>query len=201
MESESPARESDWMLGHDVQFYESDDFLVQSVVQFLVKGLRAGQPIVVIATAAHRRAIMDGIRAAGQSIDHLVEGKDLLFLDARETLSAFMEGGRPSAELFDATVGSLFEQLVRERRYMIVRAYGEMVDLLWQDGKASAAIEVEELWNALARRYSFALLCAYAESTLKMCDGKSVADICAAHTRVRQPESAPLGERLGIAAA
>ncbi len=42
-----------------------------------------------------------------------------------------------------------------------VCAYGEMVDLLWRDGKPDAAIRLEELWNDLAGRYEFSLLCAY----------------------------------------
>jgi len=42
-----------------------------------------------------------------------------------------------------------------------IRAFGEMVDVLWSDGRKRAAIALEELWNDLARTRSFALLCGY----------------------------------------
>jgi hypothetical protein len=42
-----------------------------------------------------------------------------------------------------------------------VRAYGEMVDVLWQRGERDAAIRLEEFWNDLARLQTFCLLCAY----------------------------------------
>ena len=40
-----------------------------------------------------------------------------------------------------------------------------MVDLLWQDGQQQAAIQLEMLWNQLAAREDFALLCGYAMGT------------------------------------
>jgi hypothetical protein len=96
-----------------------------------------------------------------------------------------MEGRRPSAELFNATVGRVFEQLMTKRPYIIVRAYGEMVDLLWKDGKAEAAIALEELWNELAAKYQFSLLCAYSQETLdKPANGLDVRHICSRHSRV-----------------
>jgi hypothetical protein len=42
-----------------------------------------------------------------------------------------------------------------------VRAYGEMVDVLWQRGERDAAIRLEEYWNELGRLQTFSLLCAY----------------------------------------
>src|SRR5262245_53148354 len=53
------------MASHDVQFYRTNAFLVREVVNFLAQGLRAGQPLVIIATEPHRRAFADGLRALG----------------------------------------------------------------------------------------------------------------------------------------
>ena len=173
-----------WAPTHDVQFYAADEALHSSIGRFLVEGVRAGQPILVIATRQHRRAFEGSMRDAGLEPGDLVEGRDAVWLDARETLSAFMEGSRPSAELFEATVGSVLQRLMRDRRYVIVRAYGEMVDLLWQDGKMEAALELEHLWNALATKYSFALRCAYAVDGILKGDCKGIDRICGAHSRV-----------------
>jgi hypothetical protein len=147
--------------GHDVQFYRTDEYLVKSVVAFLSDGIRAGQPIIVIATEPHRRAFVEGLRKVGLDHDKLYSGQLSVWLDARETLDAFMESSLPNRELFFATVGSVFEQLVEKRYYLVVRAYGEMVDLLYKDGNSEGAILLEQLWNELANRYKYSLLCGY----------------------------------------
>ena len=178
-----------WVATHDVQFYETEDFLLGSVADYLATGVRLGQPIVVIATGAHCKGYKDAMRARGSDPDELTEGRDAIWLDARETLAAFMEGGQPNAELFELTVGRVFESLRRNRRYVMIRAHGEMVDLLWREGKADAALALEELWNALSRRHSFSLLCTYSRQTLATVmkvDG--VERICGSHARVLPSE-------------
>jgi MEDS: MEthanogen/methylotroph, DcmR Sensory domain len=149
------------LAGHDVQFYKTEGYLVRSVVDFLGDGIRAGQPIIVIATEQHRRAFIEGLRARGLDPDRLYSGQLAIWLDARETLEAFMEGSLPSRELFMATVGSVFERLLAKRYYLVVRAFGEMVDLLFKDGNEEGAILLEQLWNELADRYKYSLLCGY----------------------------------------
>jgi KaiC/GvpD/RAD55 family RecA-like ATPase len=183
-----------WATGHDVQFYENETFLSTSVAKFLVEGVRAGQPVIVIATAAHRKAFAAKMVAMGVDPEELVHARTAVWLDARETLSAFMEGGRPNRELFDATVGNVFEQLTANRKYVVVRAFGEMVDLLWKDGKAEGAIALEEMWNGLAAKYSFALLCAYSkESLLTDPSAHGLERICGVHSRVlpSEPQTLP----------
>jgi hypothetical protein len=144
-----------------VQFYRTEEYLTRSVVDFLGEGIRAGQPIIVIATAAHRRAFAKGLREKGVDPDEIMSGRIAIWLDARETLASFMEGGLPNRELFTATVGSVFEKLLDKRHYLVVRAYGEMVDLLWKDANSEGAIILEQLWNELAQKYKYSLLCGY----------------------------------------
>jgi len=174
-----------WAPRHDVQFYENEDFLYSAVGSFLADGVRAGQPLIVIATASHRRAFADRLRSVGLDIDLLMHGRDVVWLDARETLDAFMEGPTPNRALFNATVGSVLDKLMAGRKYVVVRAYGEMVDLLWKDGNIEGAIALEELWNDLAVKYSFSLLCAYAmDSSFKEADTHGFKQICRQHGRV-----------------
>lgn len=179
-----------WVASHDVQFYESDAFLFESVADYLSTGVRLGQPIVVVATGAHRKGYREAMRARGANPDDLIEGRDVAWLDARETMSAFMEGGQPSAELFDLTVGRVFEALRRNRPYVMIRAHGEMVDILWREGKTDAALALEELWNGLASRHSFSLLCTYSRQTLaNVIRADGVERICGCHARVLPSEA------------
>jgi DcmR-like sensory protein len=173
-----------WAPGHEVQFYQDDARLCDGVGHFLTEGVRAGQPAIVIATPSHRQEFAERMRLAGIDPDRLAP-IDLVWLDARETLSAFMEGGRPNAELFHATVGNVFEKVIANRRFVLVRAYGEMVDLLWRDGKAEAALELEDLWNTLAGKYKFFLLCVYAkESLVAHGSPDGIERVCACHSSV-----------------
>jgi KaiC/GvpD/RAD55 family RecA-like ATPase len=173
--------------GHDVLFYESDEALASVVGRFLAEGVRAGQPILVIATPAHRKQIVAKMRALGADPDELVSGRDILMLDARDTLAAFMEGDVPNAEVFDATVGNVLEKLTARRRDVVVRAYGEMVDLLWRDGNAEAANSLEEMWNEAAHRFSFLLVCGYDDEVVRELGGKfGIPHVCATHRSVLQ---------------
>jgi DcmR-like sensory protein len=171
--------------GHDVQFYRTEESLTRNVVELLAAGVAAGQPIVVFATEPHRRLFEQGLRERGLDTDELYSGRLAVWLDARDTLTAFMEGSLPSRELFMATVGSVFERILNKRSYLIIRGYGEMVDLLWQDGNAAGAIALEELWNDLADRYAYSLLCGYSVDNFLTEGGvDGFRRVCSHHTHV-----------------
>jgi PAS domain S-box-containing protein len=65
-----------------------------------------------------------------------------------------------------------------------------MVDLLWKSGNTEGAIQVERLWNDLAREYRFSLLCAYAMGSFcRATDGEAFRRMCAEHSHVTPTES------------
>lgn len=172
--------------GHDVQFYRTDDALTASVVEFLAEAIRVGQPIIVIATDAHCRAFASGLRAKDLDPDALLAGRLAIWLDARYTLDSFMENGLPNRELFTATVGSVFARVLDRRQYLVVRAFGEMVDILWKEGNAEGAILLEQLWNELAHKYKYSLLCGYSiENFLHEAGVVAFRRVCDQHTSAR----------------
>jgi hypothetical protein len=176
--------------GHDVQFYRTDEYLTKAVVSFLADGLRAGQPIIVVATEAHRRAFAEGLRAKGLDPEAIFSDRLAVWLDARETLASFMEGRRPDHELFMATVGRVFEGLLDKRYYLVIRGYGEMVDLLLKDGNPEAAILVEQYWNELADRYKYSLLCGYAvDGFLEGTGFEAFRRVCGSHSHAMPLET------------
>jgi len=145
---------------HLVQFYEKDEYLCDVVVTFLAAGLAAGQPAVVIATAAHRRAFVASLAFTGVDVDQARSSGQLTLLDAEETLGTFMIDDAPDGERFRRVIGGLLEEK-RGLNNTTVRAYGEMVDILWRGGNRRAALLLEDLWNDLQREQPFKLLCAY----------------------------------------
>jgi signal transduction histidine kinase len=171
---------------HVVQFYESESFLCEAVGDFLHEGAEARQPLVVIATPDRWSGFSSRLRAKGSDVDVCRDQGLLTVLDARDTLSAFMIGDMPDERRFLDHVGGVIEQQTRQSTNGGVRAYGEMVDLLWQDGNPDAAIRLEELWNDLAAVHDLSLLCAYAMSNFhREPDQRRFLDVCTHHARVR----------------
>ena len=145
---------------HRVQYYTGEEHLFDTVAHFLAEGLVLGDGIVVIATRRHRETLEQRLRAQGG--DRAIASDRLLLLDARATLAKFMVGGMPDTDLFREFVGRLMIGLKRGPQHPErIRAYGEMVDLLWRDGNSRAAIRLEELWNDAGKEHPFSLLCAY----------------------------------------
>jgi hypothetical protein len=146
---------------HAVQFYEDSSSLCRTVADFLASGLIAGHPAVVIAEPHHEGKILANLAARSVNVDHARRVGDLVLLDIDDTLGAFMPGGTPDFGLFDQHMGTILDQIIRVRPRTTVRAYGEMVDVLWKAGRADAAIKLEMMWNALGLKYPFSLLCGY----------------------------------------
>jgi hypothetical protein len=146
---------------HAVQFYNDDASLARIVAAFLAEGFATGDPAIVIATPVHRVALEASLRARSIDVDALKRKGDIVLLDARDALDSFMVDGMPHAETFRRVLGGVIEKVCGERPECTVRAYGEMVNLLWKDGLESAAIRLETLWNELANTHDFKLLCGY----------------------------------------
>jgi hypothetical protein len=170
---------------HAVRFYEDDDSLCRIVSGFIAEGLALGQPALVIATKPHADCIEDHLSAATIDVATLKKKGDLLILDARQTMATFMANGIPDPDFFKAAATSALEQLSRGRSNTI-RAYGEMVDVLWKDGMNDAAIKLEMLWNRLANTHDFSLLCGYAMGNFYKDAMKD--DVCSHHTHLVSDE-------------
>jgi MEDS: MEthanogen/methylotroph, DcmR Sensory domain len=146
---------------HAVQVYSDLDELAVSVGRFLDAGFRAGEPAVVIVTPGHWDVFRAELERRGGNVDELQAEGLLTCCDAEETLATFMDGDVPSADRFEASVGAILDDVARRYPETTVRAFGEMVDLLFQRGQEAAAIALEEVWNRALETRRFALLCGY----------------------------------------
>lgn len=167
---------------HAVRFYENAESLCQIVAEFLAEGLATAQPAIIIATSMHRAAIVQNLHARSFDVERLTKSGDLIVLDADMTLSAFLVDDRPDAALFRATMVPVIEKACRGRQDCTIRAYGEMVDVLWKAGQTLAATRLEVLWNQLAQTHDFSLLCGYAMGNFYK--DAAIEEICAHHSHV-----------------
>src|ERR1700682_2458530 len=146
---------------HAVKFYESRESLCRIVAESRGEGLVTRQPALVIATPEHCAGIVAQLRIRHFDVDRMQTAGDLVLVDAGQMLATFMIDGMPDADLFFASATSAIERVCRGREDRTIRAYGEMVDVLWKTAPM-AAIRLEMLWNKLAMTRDFALLCGYA---------------------------------------
>ena len=172
-------------------FYEQDDELADVLARFVTEGLALGERVIVVATAPHRAALDTALRDRGFDPGEHRAADRLVTLDARSTLDAVLLDGALNAELFATMAGGMITDALEDGTR--VRAYGEMVALLWERGDVSGALELEELWNALQADHEFDLLCAYPTSALGDARLGDVSEVCSLHTQVLPPSGYATG--------
>ncbi|MDP9169422.1 MAG: MEDS domain-containing protein [Acidobacteriota bacterium] len=147
---------------HLVQFYGADDrVLTRNVSQYLAEGLRRNDRVLVVASAERAQGFIRQLDALQASPHKAIEEGRLAVHDALTLLNTFMVGDRPDWNRFDLTIGATVRDLGSRAGAGGLRAYGEMVDILWKQDMCDAAIELEDFWNRLLKSHNFSLYCAY----------------------------------------
>lgn len=178
------------MNGHHVQFYQSDDFLCDIVGDFVSDGLTAGDSIVLIVRHDRRDELARRINRAGFDFDSEIGNGRVIYLDAHEALTRFMVDQTPDAARFEDVIGGVIASTSRGTARRPVRAFGEMVDVLWSAGNQDGALQLEVLWNQLAQKQAFSLLCGYGLKNFQTeQDRARLHDVCAQHHHVFPAES------------
>jgi PAS domain S-box-containing protein len=174
---------------HLVQFYEDSHTLVETLDGFIGSALRAKSAGIVIATREHLDALERQLSASGIDVAAVKQSGQYIALEAANLLEQILANGWPQPDLFRIKVGGLIDKA--HSRWGSVRAFGEMVGLLWAGGAPGAALRLESLWNDLARTQPFTLLCGYDIGQLRNADHKLIGGICAVHGHAAFDESEP----------
>ena len=177
---------------HVAYFYQESDSLLEALSEFIGAALGAGNAAVIIATKMHREGLQQRLTTRGLDVLKAAKQGRYVELDASELLSKFMVEGMPDADRFEEIVGGEIARtraLNKTARTEIV-AFGEMVSLLWTEGKVEAAIRLEQLWNELAKKHSFLLRCAYPVANFHgEKNAQPLMRVCAEHSAVMLDES------------
>ena len=168
---------------HAVQVYRDDKTFLDSLESFVASGLRSGESVILIATASHLHEVEKRLRGGWIDLDRARWEDRYIAVLAQETLERFMVDGIPDEMRFEKAARDLIDRARGRGRKL--RAFGEMVGLLWAEGNKDAALRLEHLWTRLQSREKFPLFCAYARAQLKAGSVESdIQSICAAHSRV-----------------
>jgi hypothetical protein len=157
---------------HIVQIYDRDDFVASGVALFAAEGLKRGEAVLLTGTQEHLRAIRREMAAKGAEPDAAIGRGQLAVLDVHDALRQ----GIPD------------ETLARSRaddRFAGVRWWGEMTNVLYQQGEKRAAVALEDLGSAAAAKHGATVFCSF------LCDRFDPAgydgvlkDMCCKHTHV-----------------
>jgi hypothetical protein len=93
----------------------------------------------------------------------------------------------PDSVLFLKLLGDLIGTAAKaaKREQARVAIFGEMCHLLWAQGNAEAAIQVEKLGNQLVKTYDGDIVCGYSLSSVQGgMESPTYEKICAEHSAV-----------------
>ncbi|MGH7498603.1 MAG: MEDS domain-containing protein [Gemmatimonadales bacterium] len=147
---------------HLVQLYGGDDdFLAANVGRYFRAGLSRGDGLLLIATAEHTDSIMRQLQGELDLVEDAIGSGRFVTMDARSTLDLLMEDGQPDRRAFESEIGDALRKVQASATTGRVRAFGELVGLLWSAGQTGAATRIEAFWNEALDGNAFSLYCAY----------------------------------------
>ncbi len=170
---------------HEVQFYSDDAHLLGTFADFIAVALKSGRAAIVVITESHQDGLVSRLKTQGLDVDAATEQGTYIQLDVDKALSTFMVNDMPDSTRFFPLVGGLIEaaaKAARQEHHGVV-VCGEGTSVLWAEGKADAAIRVEQLWNEVGKNFDLDILCGYALSSFHGEEEEHVfQSICAEHS-------------------
>jgi len=167
---------------HILQIYEDDQAFMDMLVGFVSNGLQVGESVVIIGTTEHLKTLNQRLRDQGFDLFGLTLQDQYIPLNAEDTLSQFMISGWPDENLFYHLLANLLLRARKKGRQ--VRAFGEMVSVLWSQGHGGATIHLEQLWDKFCKTEKFSLFCAYPKSDFTEDATESLSKICRCHSKI-----------------
>jgi DNA-binding NarL/FixJ family response regulator len=172
---------------HVAGFYSDDRRLLDDLTQFAGAALKAGNAAIVVATESHRDGLLARLQAYSLDIGAAIEQGRYVALDAADTLPALMLNDTPDPVRFLELLGDLVVTATEAAKgeQSRVAFFGECVHLLWEQGNAEGAIQMEKLGNQLTKIHNMNILCGYSVGSVPGgMDEHTFQRICAEHSAV-----------------
>lgn len=172
---------------HELQFYSDDERLIDNFAVFIHDALKADNSAVLAATEAHRAGILRQLQSRGLNIDAAIDQGRYISVDVAETVARFMGGDQVDRHQFFKVAGKCIASAANAAQGAPRRVFacGECAPLLLARGKAEEAVQLERLWNELAKMHEVDILCGYALGSFDSTEGGAIfRRICAEHCAV-----------------
>ena len=148
---------------HLAQVYDSDEKLQGAIVSWLAPALADGGGAFMLATRANAAAALERFAGAGPRVREAVSEGRLVILEVEELLERGILGQDAEESKFRAEI----EAAVHRMRATLpspdrpIRAWGELVNVLWQANAREQVARVERCWNRIVSEQGIRLLCSY----------------------------------------
>jgi len=146
---------------HIVQLYQDQHFLNRAVCRFAAGAIANGEGVILVPTAAHWDAFRPRLEAEGVDVKAAQGRGQLTVVDADELLPRFMRQAMPDAPVFLGLAADVIANARADGRYPKVRWWGEMVNVLWEQGNVAASMSLEDQFDRLANQHEIAIFCSF----------------------------------------
>ena len=184
---EKPQQDKKIPRRHEVEFYSDDAAFVIGFTLFIETALSAGSAVIVITTESHRKSLLQRLREHGVDVAAAIEQGRYISLKVADTLATYMVNDLPDPARCVKVAGDLLMEAAKAAQWEPPRVAvcGECAPILWAQGKADAAIQVEHLWDEIARKHEVDILCGYVLNSFQREQESHVYErICAEHSAV-----------------
>ena len=146
---------------HIVQLYQDQDFLSRAVCRFVGAGFANGEGVILVSTLPHWDAFRPRLEAKGVDVEAAQERGQLTVVDADELLPRFMRDDMPDPPVFNGAFTDVVRQTRARGNFQKLRVWGEMVDVLWERGDVTASMNLEDLFDQLAKKVDISIFCSF----------------------------------------
>ncbi len=189
VESAVPPLPADKTFGHchEVEFYRNDASFLDRCTRFMGTALANGDSVMVGATLPHANALRKRLESEGCDVAEAIVRGRYLVLEPACVVSEFLVNGQPDSARLIKFAGNLIATALKAAtgKHPRVAACGECSVLLYAQGRAEAAVEMERVWDEIARTQGVDILCGYPMGGFRSAEDRSILQrICAEHSAV-----------------
>lgn len=151
---------------HVVQFYDSDSFLYDSISSFLLTSFFSSQEAaVVLATSNHIVALEHQLFHQHCLFPEVMKRRGQLLMCEAESVLREISANGLTQDSFESFIVPICSKL-RDKGYGRILIYGELVNILCEQGRYWDAVQLEKIWNIflqgpIGTEHGVELLCGY----------------------------------------
>lgn len=144
---------------HKVQVCQDKTVQAELLTQYISDGLLNNEAVIITARPALRKSVWSKLQALGLDMTSYKAQGQIKLYDAELLLSTVLIDDAIDEHYFHTFFGSQIE--AAQAAYGKVRAFGEMLDILWQRELHDTALQLENLRNELCKKHELTVLCTY----------------------------------------
>ena len=173
---------------HAVAFYDDEARLLDDFARYAEPIAKAGDVLLVLSLASRLEKLEGSLRLRGVRVDRLTDEGQIRWLVVEDTLSSVMVDDWPDEARFSTLITPIVADATTRSMAQRTRiaAWGECAPTLWRQGKAEAAVRVEQVWDQMARRHQIETFCAYTTNEVPYDEDNSIhQQVCQVHSVIR----------------